>query len=143
MSRTHKDIFEPTNKQKYAGTNLPVYRSSWELVFMRFCDTNPSIEKWSSEPLKIPYFNPVENKYKPYRPDFLVVYIDRDGKRHAEIVEIKPAKESNLAEARSRRDKIRLAINMAKWKAASEYCRAHGLTFRVINEDELFNRHKK
>jgi len=141
VSKTHSGIYDVINKEKYAGTTLPIFRSSWELVFMRFCDNNPHIEKWASEPLKIPYFNPIENKYKPYKPDFLVVYNDKNGSRHAELVEIKPAKETHLSEAKSKRDKLRLAVNAAKWMACNEYCKAHGMTFRVITESDLFNNH--
>ena len=46
------------NLAKYAGNNSPTYRSSWEFTFMMFCDNNPSIVQWASEPLRIPYRNP-------------------------------------------------------------------------------------
>lgn len=143
MSKTLKGSYSITNKEKYSGTNDANYKSSWELAFMRFCDNNPSIEKWAYEPLKILYFNPIENKYKPYKPDFLVVYNDKNGKRHAELVEIKPAKEARLEEAKSKTDKLRLAVNAAKWEAAVQYCKQHGMFFRIITEDDIFKNHKK
>ena len=37
------------NPDKYMGLKTPRYRSSWEQVFMRFCDENPSVSKWASE----------------------------------------------------------------------------------------------
>ena len=63
--------FEPKNPRKYVGQRVPIYRSSWEAAFMQFCDTNPNIIAWSSEPVKIPYRNPFTGKYTGYVPDFL------------------------------------------------------------------------
>ncbi len=61
MAKTYRQgIFEPTNKNKYKGSKLPVFRSSWELKFMRFCDMNENVVSWGSESLKIPYWSPVE-----------------------------------------------------------------------------------
>jgi hypothetical protein len=31
-----------------------------------------------------------------------------------------------------------VAINYAKWDAATKWCKQQGLTFRVINEDMIF-----
>ena len=30
----------------------PTFRSSWEFTFMNFCDDNPSVVAWASEPAK-------------------------------------------------------------------------------------------
>ena len=73
MSKYAQGKFNPTNTDKYLGRQLPTYRSSWEQRFMMFCDTNPSVLSWASEPVKIPYFNPVKNKQTIYVPDFLIV----------------------------------------------------------------------
>ena len=50
-----KAKYNITNPEKYVGTKQPIYRSSWEFSFMRFCDTNPAIQKWASEAINIPY----------------------------------------------------------------------------------------
>ena len=47
------------NPQKYIGLKTPLFRSSWEFAFMKFCDESPSIMRWSSETVKIPYRNPL------------------------------------------------------------------------------------
>ena len=60
------------NPDKYLGLKRPRYRSSWEQVFMRFCDENPSVSKWASESIKIPYQNPLNGKHTVYVPDFFI-----------------------------------------------------------------------
>ena len=67
MTKYAKGKFKPTNPDKYLGKQLPTYRSSWEQRFMMFCDTNTSVLSWASEPVKIPYFNPVKNKQTIYK----------------------------------------------------------------------------
>ena len=73
-------------------------------------------------------------------PDFFVVYQNKYGKQIAEMVEIKPKKQSLIeSKVASARDKIIVAINHAKWASAVAYCKHHGYTFRVITENELFH----
>ena len=137
------DVYTPVNPDKYVGPTLPRYRSSWELTMMRLADNHPNVVSCASEPIKIPYINPLTKKQTIYIPDFLFVYADKHGKQHQEIIEVKPAKESSLSEAKTRGDKLRYAVNMAKWQAAANYCKKHNLRFRVINESQLFGQKKK
>ena len=125
------------------GKRLPSYRSSWEFTFMSFCDNNPAVINWVSEGVKIPYFNPVSGKQTIYVPDFLVVYIDANQRQHTELVEIKPSKESTMESAKSYRDKLSVAINMAKWAAADSWARANNMRFRVVTEFDIFKNTKR
>lgn len=136
--------YVPKNPQKYVGKHVPKYRSGWELTFMQFCDTNKNVIYWASEAIAIPYKNPLTGKPSKYIPDFFVVYENKYGKQIAEIVEIKPKKQS-LIESRnaSARDKAVVAVNHAKWAAASAYCKHQGYAFRVITEDDLFRNGRK
>jgi hypothetical protein len=72
-------------------------------------------------------------------PDFLVVYVDKSGRQIAEMVEIKPKKqtliESNRASTQLR---ATVAVNHAKWAAAQAWCKRMSISFRVITEDDLF-----
>lgn len=140
MSRTLKGTYNPTNPDKYSGKRAPIYRSSWELAFMRMCDAHPSIISWASEPIRIPYKNPLTGRNTVYIPDFLIVYQDAAGHRRAEVVEIKPKKETFVSEAKTKRSQAALAVNAMKWKAAQAYCNNNGLVFRVINEDHIFRK---
>lgn len=139
MANYAQGIFVPTNPQKYIGKHNPKFRSGWEFTFMQFCDTNKNVIQWSSESLIIPYLNPLTGKRSNYIPDFLVVYENKHGQQKAELVEIKPKKQS-LIESRvaSARDRAVVAVNHAKWASAMAFCKQHGLTFRVITEDDLF-----
>lgn len=130
--------FYPKNPQKLVGNAKPVYRSSWELAMMTFLDSHPYVIQWASESITIPYKNPFTGENRRYIPDFLVLYKDKNGKQHAELVEVKPKKEAILENAKSKRDKAVLLINQAKWTAAMVFCKKNGLTFRIITEDQLF-----
>jgi hypothetical protein len=139
MARFAQGKYTPKNPEKYVGKHVPQYRSGWELTFMTFCDTNRSVLYWASEAIKIPYRHPFTGKPTNYIPDFFVVYQNKYGKKIAEMVEIKPKKQS-LIESRvaSAKERMVVAINHAKWQAAAAYCKSQGYTFRVITEDDLF-----
>lgn len=131
--------FTPKNGHKYVGKHKPRYRSGWELTFMTFCDSNDNVIYWASESMAIPYLNPMTGKRANYIPDFFVVYQNKHGKQIAEVVEIKPKKQSLIeSKVASARDRAVVAVNHAKWAAAMAYCKSQGLTFRVITEDDLF-----
>jgi hypothetical protein len=139
MANYAQGIFVPTQPQKYIGKHNPKYRSGWEFTFMQFCDKNKNVIQWSSESIIIPYIHPLTGKRTNYIPDFLVVYENKHGQQKAEIVEIKPKKQSLIeSKVANARDRAVVAINHAKWASAMAFCKQHGLTFRVITEDDLF-----
>jgi hypothetical protein len=106
---------------------------------MLFCDNNKNVLYWASESIAVPYRHPFTGKITNYIPDFFVVYQNRMGKNIAEVVEIKPKKQSLIeSKAASAKDKAVVAINHAKWAACTAWCKHHGYTFRVITEDQLF-----
>lgn len=103
-------------------------------------DRHPNVIQWASESIKIPYFNPVLQRWANYIPDFLIVTSDATGTQKAELIEIKPLKEAVLEHAKSKKDKLAYAVNEAKWTAAIDWCNRHKLSFRVLTEDQLFRR---
>lgn len=131
------------NVEKYVGKRAPRYRSSWEFNFMSFCDNNPSVLQWNSEGIQIPYFNPVLGKQTIYVPDFLIVYVDANKKQHVELIEIKPSTQVTMESAKSPRDKLSVAINLAKWAAADAFCKARNMRFRVVTEFDIFRNQKR
>ena len=131
------------NPEKYVGTKKPFARSSWETAFMRFCDGHPNIVKWASENVKIPYRHPLSGKITNYVPDFMVQYIDKNGKTLVELIEIKPKSQTIIENAKGRGDKMQTTINAAKWTAANEWAKAKGMHFKVITEDQIFRNNKK
>jgi len=144
MAKWAQGIYTPKHPEKYIGKHKPHYRSGWELSFMLFCDSNSSVLYWASEAIKVPYRNPFTGKPSTYVPDFFVVYENKFGKQIAEVVEIKPKKQS-LIESRvaSAKDRATVALNHAKWQAAMAYCKSQGFAFRVLTEDDLFYNGRK
>ena len=140
--RTHKGWYQPINRKKCAKDKYQ-YKSSWELVMMRKCDEHPNIVEWAYESVKIPYQNPLTGKYTVYVPDFLITTLDRHGRKKTQLIEIKPGKETFINEAKDKRSKARLAVNVAKWKAAQQWASNRGIDFKVITEHDLFNKPKK
>lgn len=138
--RFSKDFYKIKNTEKYVGNKVPMYRSSWEYTFMLFCDNNPSIQQWSSEPLKIPYQDPLTGKHTVYVPDFLISYVDKNLKKHVELIEIKPVKQT-LKErvGKNPYDQAQFVKNQAKWAAASNWCKQNNIKFRIINENDIFH----
>jgi hypothetical protein len=136
-------FYEIKNPQTYVGKGRPKYRSGWEMTFMLFLDNNDHILQWASESVSIPYRNPLTGKMSMYVPDFLVTYRNRNNTMRAELIEIKPRKQSLIEEKQSQRDRAQVVINYAKWDAATKWARQNGLTFRVINEDQIFHQGNK
>lgn len=143
MSKFAQGLYDLKNPEKYAGKGRPRYRSGWEHAFMRFCDTNEHILQWASESVSIPYRNPLTGKQTIYVPDFLITYRNRANQMVAELIEIKPKKQSVIESKASARDRAAVAVNYAKWDAAVKWCRRNGLTFRVVTEDDIFRNGKK
>lgn len=140
MRNTARGKYSPKHPEKYLGVGEPTYRSSWELTFMMFCDNNPSVQQWASESVRIPYRDPLTGKHTVYVPDFLITYLDKNQKKHAELIEIKPnsqtVRESVGKNPHNQAEYIR---NMAKWEAASKWAKQYGVKFRVISERDIFH----
>lgn len=139
---TRKGIFQPQYPQKYTGDYPIIYRSSWELEFMHYCDQHPGVMEWASEPVKIPYNNPLNGKQTLYVPDFLVTYVKSGGGgKSTKLIEIKPMHEAMEAHARNSQDVAIRTKNEAKWGAATQWAGRRGIDFIVLTESELFNNH--
>lgn len=140
MPKFAQGRFEMKNPAKYVGKKTPLARSSWEFIFMRMLDEHPGVENWASESIQIPYRDPLTGKSTIYVPDFFVVYVDKNGGKHAEVVEVKPSNHT-LREAvgKSQYNQAQYVKNMAKWEAANSWCKQQGIRFRVITENDIFH----
>ena len=139
MSKFAQGPYTVKNPAKYVGKGVPRYRSGWELSFMIFLDNNDNVMQWASESIQIPYRNPVTGKQSIYIPDFLITYRTRQNTLIAEVIEIKPKKQSIIESKMNNRDRMVVAINYAKWDSATKWCNRNGLKFRVITEDDMFH----
>jgi hypothetical protein len=134
----NQGVFIPKNPHKYIGTYPINWRSSWELTFMNLCDTHPNILQWASESIKIPYKNPLTGRISVYIPDFIIIYMDKNGKKLGDLVEIKPLNQTVDEMAYGKRNKDAVLVNTAKWEAAQQWCKRNGLHFRVLTEHDLY-----
>ena len=135
--------YKPKYPEKYIGNVHNIrYLSSWELKIHKFLDMNPNILAWSSEEIAIPYLKPTDKKIHKYYPDYFIKYKNRKGQIVQEIVEVKPVEQTRPS--RRKNSKYRLyenmvyAINAAKFKAASKFCKKNGIGFRVVTQEHLF-----
>jgi hypothetical protein len=141
---TYKGRYRVANPSKYKGDIFDViYRSSWELKFMKWCDLNPSVLEWGSETIVIPYRSPVDNKIHRYFVDFYIKVQDKNGKITKYLIEIKPekfTKPPNIPKRKTKRfidEVFQYGTNQAKWKAAGEFCENKGMHFMVLTEKDL------
>tara|TARA_B100001113_G_scaffold52605_1_gene38610 strand:- start:145 stop:579 length:435 start_codon:yes stop_codon:yes gene_type:complete len=142
MARSGK--FRPSNIKKYRGDyrNI-IYRSSWEKVFMAYCDKNDNIIEWGSEEVIIPYRSPLDNRLHRYFPDFYVKVKDNSGKPKKYIIEVKPKRqctEPKIQKTKNRkyvREVMEYAKNQAKWDAAKDWCKDRMMEFKILTEDNL------
>ena len=140
MAKFAQGKFVTEHPEKYVGTKIPTYRSSWEWSFMNFCDTNPSIMKWASEAIQIPYRDPLTERQTVYVPDFFIQYVDKKNRILTELIEIKPASQTILERVgKNKYNQAQYVKNQAKWKAATLWCGQQGIKFRVLNENDIFS----
>ena len=144
MGKFAQGRFEMKNPDKYIGKKTPLARSSWEFVFMKMLDEHPGVQNWASESIQIPYRDPLTGRQTIYVPDFFIVYVDKDKKKHAEVVEVKPSNHTLLEKVgKSAYNQEQYIKNMAKWEAAQAWCKQQGVKFRVVNEEHIFHQGSK
>ena len=141
---SYKGKYRPNNPLKYRGDyrNI-IYRSLWELKFMKYCDSNQNILEWGSEEFWLPYRSPLDNKVHRYFPDFYIKVRETTGKINKMIIEVKPKRQ--CIEPKRPKKKTRgyiyevreYARNQAKWKAAKTFCLDRGYDFKILTENEL------
>ena len=140
----YKGKYRPSRPKKYRGDPTKIiYRSLWELKFMKYCDSNANILEWGSEEVIVPYRSPIDNRYHRYFPDFYIKVRESTGTIKRMIIEIKPQKQ--CIEPKVQKKKTRsyvyqvceYAKNQAKWEAAKEFCEDRKWEFKVLTENEL------
>ena len=141
---TYRGFFQPQNPHKYLG-NLSqiVYRSSYEVRFMKWCDLNESVLQWGSEEVIIPYISPADNKTHRYFVDFFIKIKTKDGFIKKYLVEVKPYRFTQEPVTPKRKTKnfinevVQWAVNTAKWNSARKVASTMGWEFMLITEKDL------
>jgi len=148
-SSIRQGYFKPTFPEKYVGDPTQIiFRSSWEFKFLKWCDHSPTVIKYSSEPVGIPYYSPLDKRGHTYYIDFYVVTKDSEGREQSWLIEIKPDKYTKPPTAPARMTDKQTAsyvyaakqyiVNQAKFEAAKEFASVRGLKFGIITENFLF-----
>jgi hypothetical protein len=136
----------------------PYYKSDWERKFFFVCDMNPNITFWAYEPkiFEIPYMSPKYGRVSIYHPD-IYLECNLEGQAHKSrwLIEVKPTSysiqpkmpqppkpgaDSKAFEKYQKRKAnydqkvMDVIVNLAKWEAASEWCKRHGVNWFIANE---------
>ena len=147
---SYKGRFRPKNPNKYKGnpSNI-IYRSLLERRFMVYLDNNPSILKWCSEEIIIPYVSPVDNRVHRYFPDFYMKYKNKDGVIKEDLIEVKPFSQCSPPNPKKKLTKTgstskrylkevqTYIVNEAKWKQAQNYCKDRNWYWRILTEKDI------
>ncbi len=147
--RIRQGYFIPKNPHKYGGDlDKIIYRSGWEYKFLRYCDENDKIIKYVSEPVGIPYYNPLSKKVCKYWVDMFITIEDSNGVLNNWILEIKPEKFTKPPVAPERMTEKQTykyvshakayIVNKAKFEAAKDYADSKKIKFGIITENFLF-----
>lgn len=137
--RYYQGKYKLKNPHKYMGDidNI-IYRSSWELKFLNWCDANPNVLKFSSEETIVPYVSPVDGRPHRYFVDFRIVL--STGKTY--LIEIKPAVQTQPPKGTKKTKRLlqetaTFLVNQAKWEAAERFAKTRGWEFKVLTEYDL------
>lgn len=134
-SHYKQGIRDPKIFKKYISSckNEPViFRSGLELEFINYCENNPSIKRWASEPIKIKYYSRLDNKEMNYYPDFVIE--KTNGSRI--IVEVKPKSQTYKPTVYDNLwAKEAWVKNMDKWVAAYRFAKKHNMSFVIVCEN--------
>ena len=110
---------------------------------MVYFDRNPSVLSWASEEVIVPYKSPIDGRWHRYFPDFVIHVQDKESNKSIIMIEVKPYAQTKSPKVRNRVTKKYLyevstyGINIAKWKAAEEFCADRNWKFMILTEKEL------
>lgn len=147
---SYKGKFKAKNPNKYKGnpTNI-IYRSLLERRFMVYLDNTPSVLKWSSEEIVVPYVSPLDRRVHRYFPDFYMKYKDKNAMIVETLIEIKPSKQTKPPDPKRKLTKTgrtskrylkevnTYIINDAKWKQAVKFCNERGWNWKIVTEKDI------
>ena len=143
MAKYHQGTYKVKDPNKYVGDpNNIVFRSSWELKFMNWCDSTSSVVQWQSEETVVPYKCATDNRWHRYFLDFRIQVKTKSGLK-TYLVEIKPEvqtippKYPGKQTKRYLTESLTFMKNQSKWQAAKNYASDRGWEFIILTEKEL------
>jgi len=133
-SKYHQGFISPATCHKYYSSckSEPIiYRSGLEFQFIEYCENNPMVVKWASEPIAIKYYSRLDKKEQNYYPDYII----ENNKGVRCIVEVKPENQKLKPDATdSEWLKEAWIKNVDKWTAAKKFAEDHGMKFIIVTE---------
>lgn len=137
----YKGKYKLKNPTKYIGDpKNVVYRSHWEKMVFKWCESNSEVVRWGSEVLVVPYICATDRRSHRYFVDLHIEF--KSGK--TVCVEIKPKKQTIQPKSKRGKPKanylkecMTYAKNQSKWEAATKYCNKRGWSFQVWHEETL------
>jgi hypothetical protein len=133
---------------KYMGNPGNIrYRSSWELSFNGFLDTNDKIIRWNSE-IPISYFDLNGKSHNFFIDYYYEICVNGDPQNYKRVIaEIKPSNElippeKPINESGKKLESYEYAIRMhirnkIKFSAAVDFAKNNGMEFIIITEKHL------
>lgn len=143
----YQGVFTPEHPEKCINKTTINYRSSWEKRFCSFLDQSPHCKKWGYEVVTLKYVFQIDSKIHKYIVDFYAEMVNSDNKIDKYLIEIKPKHQSiepvmpKRKSAKSMKNFMYEAKqyikNKNKWMYAENFCKANGMTFKILNENTL------
>ena len=148
-SKFKQGYYKVKNKDKYVGDIFKIiYRSSYEMRFCIWCDLNPNVVRWSSEPFSINYISEVDNKKHRYYIDFYIEVKSGDSIKKY-LIEVKPNNKLNPPNKPKKKTKKQMKIyeslvkeyytNKSKFESAKKFSKTIGAEFKIVTESFLQN----
>ncbi len=134
-SRYRQGYVNPKSCKKLfeSQQNEPIiYRSSYEKKFIYWLERSDKVARWGSECVCIQYTG-TDGKPHHYYPDYVVEFTN--GTKC--LIEIKPYNQTQQPDPRLQWATAEYEKNMLKWYAANEFCKRHGMAFKVLTEHTI------
>ena len=135
-SRFKQGYVDPNSCKKLFENlrNQPIiYRSSWELKFIKWCESSKKVKNWGSECISIEYYNPIDHKNHHYYPDFVVV-LENDEKM---VIEIKPKNQTEPPLQKNSWAYKTFVTNSLKWGSVQKAYEERGYKFCILTEKTI------
>jgi len=109
---------------------------------MAWCDNTDNVLRWSSETIKVPYYDTVKKKQRLYYVDNYVEILEGT-KVKKYLIELKDHKETKKPDPRSKKKKATLVMeqsqwitNCCKWKSCKAFAEKNDMEFLLFAHDK-------
>ena len=136
-------VYRPHNVAKF-GEYKCIYRSSYELQFLKWADAHPKIIDVKYEKVIIPYICKTDGKMHKYYVDCKITMREANSNK-TYLIEIKPFRQTLPPKPSKRKKKSTILTenfnwlkNESKWDAAKQYCKKYDYRWCVLTEKGIY-----